>query len=107
MAAAVTEIGVAGSAAPTEIVEVNFDRPFLVRVAHAGHQRHLFLATIRDPSLGEHCGAATRATTAATFTGVALTPAVRTQASSSRARAPSRGWAGPAGQRATVSASRG
>lgn len=52
VAAAVTEIGVAGSAAPTEIVEVNFDRPFLVRVAHADTNLTLFLAAIRDPSLG-------------------------------------------------------
>lgn len=52
VAAAVTEMGVAGSAAPVEIVEVDFDRPFLVRVAHADTGLTLFLAAVRDPSLG-------------------------------------------------------
>lgn len=49
VAAAVTEIGVAGSAAPLPAVEVRFDRPFLVRVAHEDTGLTLFLAAIRDP----------------------------------------------------------
>lgn len=54
VAAAVTEIGVGTTAAPQELqtVEVRFDRPFLVRVAHADTGLTLFLAAVRDPAAG-------------------------------------------------------
>lgn len=50
VAAAVTEIAVRVSAAPLPAVEVHFDRPFLVRIAHADTGLTLFLAAVRDPS---------------------------------------------------------
>ncbi|MGM0385102.1 MAG: serpin family protein [Actinomycetota bacterium] len=49
VAAAVTEIAVAESAAPLPAIEVRFDRPFLVRVAHADTDLTLFLAAVRVP----------------------------------------------------------
>ncbi|WP_454300548.1 serpin family protein [Salana multivorans] len=51
VAAAVTEIGAEAGAAPMpeEEVEVRFDRPFLIRLAHEETSATLFLAAVREP----------------------------------------------------------
>lgn len=49
VAAAVTEIGMAGTSAPLPAPELHFDRPFLMVVAHAETSWPLFLAAVRDP----------------------------------------------------------
>jgi serpin B len=49
-AAAVTEIGMAGTSAPvTPPVALHLDRPFLVQIAHTQTGWPLFLAAVRDP----------------------------------------------------------
>lgn len=49
VAAAVTEIGMAGTSMPAPAPELHFDRPFLMVVVHAETSWPLFLAAVRDP----------------------------------------------------------
>ncbi|MGV8909186.1 MAG: serpin family protein [Propionicimonas sp.] len=49
LAAAVTEIGVVGTSAPTPAHTLHFDRPFLLTISHTETAWPLFLAAIRDP----------------------------------------------------------
>jgi len=48
-AAAVTELGLAGSMLPEMPQEIRFDRPYLIQIAHTESSWPLFLAAIRDP----------------------------------------------------------
>lgn len=49
VAAAATEIGVAGSSAPMPVRSLHFDRPFLLTISHTETAWPLFLAAVRDP----------------------------------------------------------
>lgn len=52
IAAAVTQLGLAGSAPPEPDVELTFDRPFLYQILHEETGMPLFLGTVMDPSQG-------------------------------------------------------
>ncbi|PWD52316.1 serpin family protein [Serinibacter arcticus] len=52
VAAAVTEIGGEETSAPVHDRTVQFDRPFLLRLAHSESGLTLFLAAVRDPAVG-------------------------------------------------------
>ena len=50
VAAAVTQLAVAGSAPPEPEIELTFDRPFLYQILHEDTGMPLFLGTVMDPS---------------------------------------------------------
>ena len=50
VAAAVTQLSMAGSAPPQPEIELTFDRPFLYQILHEDTGMPLFLGTVMDPS---------------------------------------------------------